>query len=302
MVQKQKHKGKLIIKKNNYDIINCQSCGFIHCLPIPQKSELHDLYSQNYYSTEKPEYIKKMQSDLDWLNMVYEDKYKKFEKIIGKYKKTILDIGSGPGYFLKKGRDRGWDTLGIEPSLQAFNFSKKELGLNVLNIFLNNETKDKINRFSVIHLNEVLEHVPNPINLTKIIYEKLYRGGIVSITVPNDFNPIQKILNTSLKYESWWVAPPHHINYFNNNSLSKLLKNAGFKILDIMPTFPIDIFLLMGENYVKHHDLGRKYHSLRKKFELNLSAPENKDFKIKLYKKLLELDLGREISIIAKKM
>ena len=160
---------------------------------------------------------------------------------------------------------------------------------------MNNETKDKINKFSVIHLNEVLEHVPDPINLTKIIYEKLYRGGIVSITVPNDFNPIQKILHTSLNYKSWWVAPPHHINYFNINSLSKLIKNAGFKILDIMPTFPIDIFLLMGENYVKNNELGGKYHSLRKKFELNLSAPENKDFKIKLYKKLLELDLGRDL-------
>ena len=302
MEQKKKHEGNLVIKKNNYDIINCQNCGFIHCLPIPQISELRDLYSQHYYSTEKPDYIKKMQSDLDWLNMVYDDKYEMFENIIDNYEKTILDIGSGPGYFLKKGRDRGWDTLGLEPSVQAYNFSKNELGLNVLNIFLNNETKDSIDKFSVIHLNEVLEHIPDPVNLTKIVYEKLNKGGIVSITVPNDFNPIQKILHTSLNYKSWWVAPPHHINYFNINSLSRLIKNAGFKILDKMPTFPIDIFLLMGENYVKDNELGGKYHSLRKKFELNLSAPENKDFKIQLYKKLLEIDLGREISIIAKKI
>ena len=130
MEPNKKHEGNVVIKKNNYDIINCHNCGFIHCLPVPQMSELRDLYSKHYYSTEKPDYIKKMQSDLDWLNMVYDDKYEMFENIIDNYEKTILDIGSGPGYFLKKGRDRGWDTLGLEPSIQAYNFSKNELGLN----------------------------------------------------------------------------------------------------------------------------------------------------------------------------
>jgi len=45
--------------------------------------------------------------------------------------RRILDVGSGPGYFLLHGKNRGWQTLGIEPSKQAAEHGRK-LGLESL--------------------------------------------------------------------------------------------------------------------------------------------------------------------------
>ena len=39
-------------------------------------------------------------------------------------------------------------------------------------------------------------------------------GGMVVIGVPNDYNKLQKIMSDDLGEKPWWVAPPHHINFF----------------------------------------------------------------------------------------
>ena len=66
-------------------------------------------------------------------------------------------------------------------------------------------------------------------------------------------------------------------------------------------TFLIDLFLLMGKNYIGNDMLGRECHSLRKDFETHLSKSNEIDFKDKLYQKFLEVGIGREIIIYGKK-
>ena len=56
-----------------------------------------------------------------------------FYKTLQKNKKTILDIGSGFGHFLKIGKDRNWDVTGIEPSLKGAQFAKEKFDLEIIN-------------------------------------------------------------------------------------------------------------------------------------------------------------------------
>ena len=60
-------------------------------------------------------------------------------------------------------------------------------------------------------------------------------------------------------------------------------------------TFPIDLFLLMGEHYVGDDKLGRRCHARRKTLELNLVAGGRNDLKRRLYRLLAELGIGREV-------
>ena len=119
------------------------------------------------------------------------------------------------------------------------------------------------------------------------------------MTVANDFNPIQKIATEKLDIPDWWFIPPEHVNYFNPESITRLLEQSGYEILDISTTFPIDIFLLMGDNYVSDPKIGKKSHLRRKEFEFTLSKTGREDFKNNLYKSFKNLGIGREIEILA---
>jgi len=189
MIKKwQDHSGKLLDSKNGYDVIECSLCNNKHIIPIPSEDDLKRVYEDEYYDEEKPLYIERMNEDMEWWNLSYDDRYDSFEEHLNGKRRKILDIGSGPGLFLKRGKDRGWDVTGVEPSKQAFDYSSNELGLNIHNMFLNEETKNALDRFDVIHLSEVLEHIPHPERLLRIAYEKLNKGGLVCIVVPNDYN------------------------------------------------------------------------------------------------------------------
>ena len=292
--------GKIISSKNGYDIIECDSCMYKHILPIPSDDDLEKIYSDEYYTEIKPEYIKKVEEDLKWWNINYDERYNVFESELGK-KGDVLDIGSGTGHFLKRGNEKGWNTLGFEPSKAAFTYSTKKLKLKVLNQFFTSESKNQVGLFDAIHMSEVLEHIPSPKILLKNAYDNLNKNGLICISVPNDYNPIQLILKNYHSYQTWWEDPPHHINYFNMSSLESLLLNTGFKIVKKTVTFPIDLFLLMGKNYIGNDMLGRECHSLRKDFETHLSKSNEIDFKDKLYQKFLEVGIGREIIIYGKK-
>ena len=74
------HHGELIESSNNFDIIECFECGFKHVTPIPTNDELEEIYSHDYYTTEKPFYIEHYLEDKEWWDIVYTDRYEIFEK------------------------------------------------------------------------------------------------------------------------------------------------------------------------------------------------------------------------------
>lgn len=293
------HKGQLIDHVDQFDIIDCVHCGFRHTLPIPAHEELIEVYEEQYYSTEKPDYIKRYEEDQEWWDLCYDDRYDYFEEHLPASRRKILDVGSGPALFLVRGKNRGWDVMGIEPSRQAAAYSKS-LGLDIKNGFLTSNTKD-IGTFDVVHMGEVLEHVPNPLEMLEITHQLLNPGGYVCIVVPNDYNPFQKVLRDVDHYSPWWVAAPHHINYFEPSSLQHVLQRAGFDVVHTTTTFPIDLFLLMGDNYIGNDTLGKTCHAKRKRFELSLQKAGLKSLRKKLYQQFASLNLGREIIMYAKK-
>ena len=300
-MQKENHEGEVLDQIGKYKIIDCKFCGFIHINPLPTEEELSIIYREEYYSKEKPDYIEKYKEDLEWWNLIYNYRYDLYESYFNANKSKILDIGSGPGHFLKIGKIRGWGSKGLEPNIDAAKYSKS-IGLDIIEEFYTKEISEKIGKFEIINLGEVLEHLRDPLSFILQLKNNLNKNGILSIIVPNDFNPFQIILNKSYNYKPWWLAPPYHINYFTFNSLSKLLEKAGFSIVHKEATFPIDLFLLMGENYIENSKLGREAHYKRMEFEKKILNSGNDKLLRNLYQKMAELNIGREIFICAKKI
>jgi 2-polyprenyl-3-methyl-5-hydroxy-6-metoxy-1,4-benzoquinol methylase len=290
------HAGPMIDTKSNFRVIDCQKCCFKHVIPIPNLDDLKNQY-ENKFIDERPNIKQKLLDEFPWWQILYNEKFDYFESILNSHSKSILDVGCGLGYFLKVGMDRGWSVTGIDLSNQSVNFVK-EHGIDAIQgDFI--ETDFENQKFDVVNMHEVLEHLADPISVIKKAKRILKPNGLVCILSPNDYNPLQNILRQK-GFSPWWVEPPIHINYFNFDSIEKLLKDLGFEILFKTSTFPMEIFLLMGDNYVQDKDLGSKIHKKRVNFETNLYETKNEELRKNLYKCFSDLKIGREFIIIAR--
>ena len=132
------------------------------------------------------------------------------------------------------------------------------------------------------------------------IREKLLKpGGLLVIDVPNEFNDFQVTANAEYGLKEWWICPPNHINYFSVSSMKHLLEKCGYSIEYCESSFPIEIFMLMGDVYVGNSELGKACHQKRVKFEY-LMKKHGKSKKLsEFYQALSDLDLGRQVVVYA---
>jgi SAM-dependent methyltransferase len=294
----QSHEGLRISQAGGLDVIDCALCGFRHVVPLPDARALEATYREAYYRDEKPTFLAHAGEDQDWAELAQNDRLEAAERILPPGRRRLLDIGSGPGFFLKTAKARGWRTLGVEPSRQAAKHAR-ELGLEVAEGFFNAETAQGLGRFDAIQLNNVLEHVPDPANLLIVARSLLEPNGVLCVNVPNDYSPFQIAARAATTRREWWVAPQHHLNYFDFESLAGLLERLDFRVAERTTSFPMELFLLMGEDYTSDPALGRACHVKRKRFDQALEAAGLGQTRRAFYRALAQAGLGREAAILA---
>jgi SAM-dependent methyltransferase len=294
------HEGERVTRAGDFDIIACRPCGFRHAVPLPDPVELDGVYREEYYSLEKPNFIAYAQEDQEWAELAQTDRLAIFERLLPRERRRLLDIGCGPGWFLKTAKERGWQVRGIEPSRQAAAHARS-LGIDMVEGFFRAGSAPGLGAFDAVHLNNVLEHVPNPIEVLTLARDVLTPGGLLCVNVPNDFTPFQRSAASALSLPEWWVAPPHHLNYFDFDSLAALYERLGFTVRERTTSFPMEQFLMMGLNYTTDPALGRACHAQRKSFDLALERAGFKEARRGFYRALAETGLGREAVLIGSK-
>lgn len=294
------HLGPVLGSAKGTDIIDCQSCGFAHAMPLPGHEELARIYSSEYYATEKPDYFRRYEEDRDWWRLTYDRFLSRLETLLPAKRRALLEIGSGPGLFLERAVERGWAGIGVEPARQAVEYSRN-LGLDVREGNFDADSAGDLGSFDAIHLHNVLEHVLDPTALLALAAESLTTGGVLSIVVPNDFNALQRAAVAAAGSKPWWLAPPHHLNYFSFVSLERLLVRLGFEIAGRTTTFPMELFLLMGDDYTVNGELGRSLHAKRKRFEQTMAGAGEQAALDALYDAVAAAGLGRECVVWGRK-
>jgi SAM-dependent methyltransferase len=295
------HPGPILHEKNGFTVVACEGCRFAHVAPVPTAAELEHVYRHEYYATEKPLYIERYLEDRTWWDLVNDDRLDDLEAASGRKDGRLLDVGSGPGLFLERARDRGWSVKGVEPSSQAAAHARGR-GLDILEDFLDERTAATLGAFDAIHSAAVFEHLPDPEGMLRILHRLLVPGGALLLVVPNDENPIQHAAVATQGLEPWWIAPPHHLNYFTPSTLSGLVARSGFEVVDVQTTFALDQFLLMGDLYVGRDDVGRVVHKRRMAFELAMKAGGQNAARRELQRSQAKAGIGREVVAVARRL
>jgi GT2 family glycosyltransferase/ubiquinone/menaquinone biosynthesis C-methylase UbiE len=138
-------------------------------------------------------------------------------------KDRCLDIGCGWGAFLENAKSYGFTPRGIEITKKGADFAKEKLNIDATSEqFLDTPFDD--NYFSLVTLNHVLEHLPEPKEALDKIFNILLPDGMFCGIVPN----INSLCSNFMQ-EGWeWLDADYHYVHYSPNTLKEQLEKAGF--------------------------------------------------------------------------
>lgn len=267
----------------------CEICEFYHVDPYPDERYLVDFYSQYEMPTSQANLA-------ETARLLVQNVHRGA---------TIVDVGCGDGSFLKEMHALGYRNLvGFDqsPGLERAAF----LGIgtfhkaSVWDYLARAETSGTASGDAIVMVN-VLEHVTEPLNLLRRVHNILAEGGLVCVTVPNDFSPLQKAFLKVKGHLPWFVRLPDHLNYFDFASLTNAFEKTGFTVIDRSALYPLELYLLQDLDYIETPELGPIAHKRRVMFEENMKAAGMTDVLDHFYRTLAAGGYGRDVMMVARK-
>jgi len=283
--------------------------GYRHLDPLPSDAELDEFYQSAYLDMIRsgqrfPESRRLLSvgdeadSERAWLRAtLHADVLDALARHAPDGYRSIVDVGAGIGEFVASAAEAGWAAVGLEPSREAVDIAEakgRAVVCATLEQYLGSD-RHNVRPGAAVTTN-VLEHVLDPAALLRAIHGMLAPDGLVVVRVPNDFNPLQAMAQAALGHDSWWIAAPDHVNYFDHASLRRVVEAAGFETVDQWGDFPMELFLLMGDDYIADRGLGAACHARRQRLELRLDPDARRAFA----RSLVPLGWGRNSIIVAR--
>lgn len=213
---------------DQHTVVMCLTCGHIQISPIPSSEEDKVFYNKNRQAKN----IGKTTNINRLFKISSNDTRRRVKFIADRSPKTasILDIGTGYGFFVDSLSKLGNPTKGIEVSKERRDAAAKFTDVKILNIDLYNSKIEPYEHFDIITLFQVLEHLRDPIKFCTILREYLTEGGVIVIEVPNHND---WMLNACATYRSFYYQRAH-ISYFTPDTLRYVLTKADFPEIEMI--------------------------------------------------------------------
>jgi 2-polyprenyl-3-methyl-5-hydroxy-6-metoxy-1,4-benzoquinol methylase len=152
----------------------------------------------------------------------------------------ILDIGCGNGDFLCTAQEAGYEGFGIDISQAAVTLCKQRgLQAEVMEFANLDIWEGHCDRFDLITMWDVIEHVPDPHTLVRQAVQRLKPGGYLLIKTPR----VSALTFQFVKAFPWLagtlLSAPDHIQFFNRHAFSSLLHSHGLEQIDWLKDRPM---------------------------------------------------------------
>lgn len=262
---------------------------------------MNDFYENEYYQKDMSLYHKTeyTEDEIIHRNNLYKEKECMFGKL-GGVQGTLLDVGCGEGHALEYYSNNGWQVTGIDFS----DYGIKAHHPDMIDCLIKGELIEVLQnhdkKYDFINMDNVLEHLPDPVRFLEIIKNVCHEKTIICIRVPNDFSITQmKAYDNHDIDDAFWVTDKtsEHFNYFTLDSLKKLVEASGYMCLGQVADWPIDFNLFNPRtNYNKNKSVGHDGHVARLMAE-NMLFEQSISKTLALHEAIADLGVGRDISV-----
>ncbi|MBV8908750.1 MAG: class I SAM-dependent methyltransferase [Sphingomonas sp.] len=149
----------------------CRQCGAKVLQPLPSDDDLARMYRHGDYH----EAYYEETAIGDWPQSL----------ALARPGARLLDFGCGDGAFLAEASRRGFDAAGVELDAAAREVAQRNSGCPVLSL---EDVVAGSQRFDVIHLGDVLEHLPAPADMLRRLEPLLEPDGVFFFEGPLEEN------------------------------------------------------------------------------------------------------------------
>ena len=206
------------------DIVRCPACSHMQLERFPSEAELGEAYG----AAASEDYVEEEAGQRATARMALE-RISRFTSGFAEgsdpRRSAVLDLGCWVGFLLAEARERGWETLGVEPSEFASAYARERLGLEVVRSDLFEADLGE-RRFDAVVMGDVIEHLPRPADALDRMAELLSPGGVAYLALPNAGSRLARRMGAR-----WWSVIPTHVQYFTRASLLTLLRRRGWEPL-----------------------------------------------------------------------
>ncbi len=142
----------------------------------------------------------------------------------------LLDVGCAEGFFLLGVQENSrWKAEGVEIIDSAVEFARTRLGMTVYHGTLDT-LENMSGRFDFIRMNNVIEHVQDPVLFLKKANQLLKTSGRVYGSTPNGFQD-GHFLQTANQRGFKFNLLENHFFYYHPRTLRKMFEVCGFRVI-----------------------------------------------------------------------
>ena len=203
-------------ERGEFGVVKCKECSLIFINPRATEEETRKQYTDDVSSPIRY-YGKSVHVD----SPIFEKRLRAIEELVPKGR--LLDVGCSVGTFMDVARARGWQVAGVELNKNACELCTEKghkvyRGLFAPELISTFEKAD----FDLITLNDVIEHLPDPVASMKLVGPLLRPGGYLMINTPNIDNIVAR---------TFQIKPMEHLFYFSTATATRTLEKAGLEVV-----------------------------------------------------------------------
>ena len=258
------------------DLLRCGRCGFGQPAALPTLGRYFDrMYDQRW-----DEAWIVHEFEADYKDLIFHSILRELERRVGSTGRRLLDVGAHAGRFLHLARAAGWDAEGIELNPRTAAYAAARTGAPVHNVNAQS-LADRGRSYDAVVLTDVLEHIPQPVQLLTTLASLTGVGGVVAVKVPCGWSQAVKeqVLASITSHRVTLADNLVHVNHFSPRSLRLALEHAGFSSTvrtaapELRPRRPIGVRAL-ASNAVRltTYGLARLPGAVHTPLALNLQA------------------------------
>lgn len=152
------------------------------------------------------------------------------------FNKRVLDVGCSTGYLARAMTEQGCVVSGIELDSEAGEVARPSLEQLVIG-----DLEDPVTfaafedgAFDVVVFGDVLEHLRDPLTVLRQVPRVLRPAGSIVVSIPNIGHGDVRLalLAGQWRYTSLGLLDETHLRFFTRESVSDLLRRAGFAAVE----------------------------------------------------------------------